>query len=133
MGHLRLLYAVTRLSSASQLSPMPPNHTITLFLLSLLAMSRLSTAVYLPRSTDIASARDHVLQDPPCCFADSCTSWSLDQDGHTIHSTCWDKTDQRGHWAQRSGILDLDECVGNADGSLVPVERYAPLRLSTAS
>ncbi|KAH8897698.1 hypothetical protein GQ53DRAFT_817976 [Thozetella sp. PMI_491] len=58
---------------------------------------------------------------PPtgCCFSNNCINWSLDPDGYTINGECWNKEDQR-HWAKVSSSLDLDFCLLNTNGVLVP-------------
>jgi len=58
------------------------------------------------------------LTGPPCCFADSCLSWSLDGTGRVLRGTCYDKVDQRGHWGEVTSSLDLGRCIGNFDGVL---------------
>ncbi len=54
-----------------------------------------------------------------CCFSDNCVGWSLEPDGHTLSATCWSKRDQR-HWVEVNTSLDLDYCLLNGDGELIP-------------
>lgn len=64
--------------------------------------------------------RAAALTGPQCCFADNCLTWSLDSTGRILHATCYDETDQRGHWSEVKSSLDLGNCVGNSNGILVP-------------
>lgn len=58
-----------------------------------------------------------------CCFSNSCLNWSLDPDGHNISGECWNKEDQR-HWVKVESSLDLDSCLLNTDGKLIPSYQY---------
>lgn len=92
---------------------------IALFTTSLLKLAvflghiSITTGAVLPGSTI------RQITNTGCCFAKNCEAWSLQNDGRTVHSTCWDKIDQR-HWYEVHSALDLAQCVTNQFGILAP-------------
>jgi hypothetical protein len=90
---------------------LPNMAAILLHLAALMAHGGITMAAALPEPAVVA--RDN------CCFANNCLNWSLDNDGRTISSTCWNKMDQR-HWYKVHSALDLANCVTNRFGILAP-------------